>query len=110
MPGYDRSPTPRDPLLAKDPVIARLTLPLEEPPDLLQLSIFPAVEKNEVKMDDLPAGLRYWMPAEAVNQELAPQASQDIQLNLEPGLYVFNVFANWNVKGDAFYGFLVEVQ
>ena len=102
-------PTYRDPLTAKSPVTARLTLPLEEPPSQLQLSVFPAVDENEVKMDNLPAEFRFWMPAGGVNQELALQKSQDIQLELEPGLYVFYVFGAWEGKGDLSYGFLVEV-
>ena len=103
-------PTPRDPLIAESPVTARLTLPMEQPPAQLQLSVFPATDENEVKMDNLPAGFHFWMPAEGINQELKPQTSQDIQLDLEPGLYVFYVFGVWEGKGDVIYGFLFEVQ
>ena len=103
-------PTPRDPLIAESPVTARLTLPIEQLPAQLQLSVFPAVDENEVKMDNLPAEFRFWMPAEGVIQELEPQTSQDIQLEIEPGLYVFYVFGVWEGKGDVSYGFLVEVQ
>jgi hypothetical protein len=103
-------PTPQDPLIAKSPMTARLVLPLEEPPSQLQLSIFPAVDENEVRIDALPAEFRFWMPAEGQNQELALQTSQDIDLELEPGLYVFYVFGVWEDKGDVSYGFLVEVQ
>ena len=103
-------PTSRDPLIAESPVTARLTLPMEQPPAQLQLSVFPAVSENEVKMDNLPAEFRFWMPAEGISQELEQQTSQDIQLELEPGLYVFYVFGAWENKGDVSYGFLVEVQ
>jgi hypothetical protein len=103
-------PTPQDPLIAASPITARLTLPLEDPPSQLHLSVFPAADENEVKMDGLPAGFRFWMPAEGVNQELALQTSQEINLELEPGLYVFYVFSVWEDKGDVSYGFLVEVQ
>ncbi len=32
-----------------------------------------------------------------------------INLSLEPGLYVMNVFVKWEGKGDVSYGFLVKV-
>jgi len=36
--------------------------------------------------------------------------SKDIELSLDPGLYVLSVNAWWKEKGSASYGFLVKVQ
>jgi len=33
----------------------------------------------------------------------------DINLSLDPGLYILNIFVNWEEKGDVLYGFLVQV-
>ncbi|HEU0297194.1 MAG TPA: hypothetical protein VFR47_30920 [Anaerolineales bacterium] len=103
-------PTVKDPLIAASPVKARLTLPLTDLPTQLGLSIFPATEGKEVKMDGGSEEFSYWMPAEGLNRELVLQTSQEITLELVPGLYVFYVFAGWEDKGDVSYGFLVEVK
>jgi hypothetical protein len=103
-------PTTKDPLTTTSPVNARLALPLPEAPTQLQLSVFPATEGNEVKVNGGGEDFLYWMPAEGLNRELALQSSQEITLELDHGLYVFYVFAVWEEKGDVSYGFLVEVQ
>ena len=103
-------PTSKDPLIATSPVTARLTLPLADIPTQLVLSVFPASEGNEVKIDEGGEEFRYWMPAERLSRELALQTSQDMTLELDPGLYVFYIFAVWESYGDVSYGFLVEVK
>ena len=103
-------PTVRDPLLATSPLKARLILPLADSPTQLNLSVFPATEDNEVIVGGGAEEFRYWMPAEGLSRELAHETSQEITMELEPGLYVFYVFAVWEGKGDVSYGFLVEVK
>jgi len=103
-------PAPYIPLISKSPVTARLILPLADSPNQLGLSIFQATAENEVKVDAGTDKFRYWMPAEGINCELKLQTTQEITLELDSGLYVFYVFAVWGGKGDASYGFLVEVQ
>ena len=103
-------PTPREALTATSPVHARLTLPLAEAPVQVALSVFPATESNEVQVNGGGEEFQYWMPAEGLNRDLALQTSQDITLELDPGLYVFYIFAVWEGKGDVSYGFLVEVK
>lgn len=103
-------PTVKDPLVATSPVKARLTLPLADAPTQLALSVFPASEGNEVKVDGGDEAFLYWMPAEGLSRELALETSQEITLELDPGLYVIYVFAVWEEKGDVSYGFLAEVQ
>ena len=103
-------PTVSDPLISSAPVTARLILPLNDPPKQLGLSVFQATASNAVKVDAGTDKFRYWMPAEGVNRELALQTKQEIVLELDPGLYVFYVFAVWEDRGDVSYGFLVEVK
>lgn len=103
-------PTVKDPFIATSPVAARLTLPLADTPTQLVLSVFPATEANEVKVDESGEDFHYWMPAEGLTRELALQTSQELTLELDPGLYVFYVFVVWEGQGDVSYGFLVDVQ
>ena len=103
-------PTIKDPLIGTSPVKARLTLPLADAPTQLALSVFPASEGNEVKLDGGDEEFLYWMPAEGLSRELALETTQEITLELDPGLYVFYVFAVWEERGDVSYGFLVDVQ
>ena len=103
-------PTVDIPLDSTSPVIARLTLPLNDPPKQLGLSVFRATPENEVKVDTGRNGFRYWIPGEGLNQELGLQTIQDITVDLEPGLFVFYVFGVWEGKGDVSYGFLVQVK
>ena len=103
-------PTVKDPLIGTSPVKARLTLPLADAPTQLVLSVFPASEGNEVKVDGGDEEFLFWMPAEGLSRELALETSQEITVELEPGLYVYNVFVVWENYGDVSYGFLVDVQ
>ena len=103
-------PTVQNPLISTSPVTARLTLPLDDPPQRLELSVFRAAPGNEVKVEAGTNEFRYWIPGEGINQELALQTIQDITLDLESGLFVFYVFGAWTGKGDVSYGFLVQVK
>ena len=100
-------PTAPDPLKTSSPVTALLTLPLEQPPTQVSLTIFPAAD-NE--LPDTFGGYRWWSFVEGYISMLEPQTEQDIQAELEPGLYIFYVFVVWEGKGDVSYGFLVEVE
>lgn len=102
--------SPSEPIRSGSPMRAQLTIPVDEIPDHLQLSIFQAVDRNEVKLEDNPGLFRYWMPVDATTQDLPLESIQELKLDLEPGLYVFEVFVSWKLKGSASYGFLVEVQ
>jgi len=101
-------PTARDPLHSSSPVTARLSLPLAESPSQLTLSAFQVSSIHE--LSETAGGYRWWTYTEGFTSELSPQTSQEINLELEPGLYVFYVFAVWEGKGDVSYGFLVEVK
>lgn len=101
-------PTDRNPLSSSSPVTARLSLPLAESPSQLSLSAFQVSSAHE--LPDTVGGYRWWSYTEGFTSELSLQPSQEIHLELAPGLYVFYVFAVWEGKGDVSYGFLVEVQ
>jgi len=100
-------PTAQDPLRSSSPVKGRLSLPLAEVPNQLTLSAFQVTSAHE--LPETAGGYRWWTYTEGYTSELSPQTSQEINLELDPGLYVFYVFAVWEGKGDVSYGFLVEV-
>lgn len=100
--------TPKEPLLARSPFTALIRLPF--PPEELEFSIFRVTDDDELK--EAANGKRGWnIKGNALNRYRRPlEREPDINLTLPPGLYVFNVFARWEGKGDASYGFLVQVN
>jgi len=102
--------TPAKPLLTRSPFTAHLTLPLQEPPEELGFSATRVTDEDELReaVNDVRAwrfegnkGNWYKLPSER---------EPEINLSLEPGLYVLNVFVKWEEKGDVSYGFLVQVN
>jgi len=100
-------PTPQEPLIAGSPFTAHLTLPLQEPPYELRLNVFRVRDGDELNFS--ARGWRWWKVREEKLFILSLEHEQDIELSLEPGLYVLSVGAWWEEKGSASYGFLVEV-
>lgn len=102
--------TVQEPLIASSPFTANLTLPLQEPPYELRLNVFRVKDEDEFNLS--ARGGRWWniggLQGEHFNLSL--EQEQDIELSLEPGLYVLSVGAWWKEKGSASYGFLVEVR
>jgi len=101
-------PTPQEPLIAGLPFTAHLTLPVLEPPYELRLNVFQVKEEDEINFSG--RGWRWWKVREENVFNLPLENEQDIELSLDPGLYVLNVDAWWYEKGSASYGFLVEVR
>jgi len=103
--------TPRQPLLTGSPFTAHLRLPLQELPDELGFSVTQVMDKNE-SYEARNDFFRAWNFN--INEEnwrnLLSERESDINLTLPSGLYVFNVFAKWEGKGDVSYGFLVKVS
>lgn len=100
-------PTSPDPIVVESPIIARFINPLSTPPDTSTLSVTPVElqDRMSAEIDD-----KYWWPPNLADQstyQLAPPYEKE--LSLEPGLYLLNVFVQWQEFGDASYGFLVEV-
>jgi len=102
-------PTPRDPIPVEGAFTPRFINPLTTPPDTLVLSTIPVTLED--KMSTEIEGLYWWEPRgglDSIDLPLTPP--HEIDLSLEPGLYVFNIFTQWAEFGDASYGFLVEVS
>ncbi|MDX1436182.1 MAG: SH3 domain-containing protein [Anaerolineales bacterium] len=100
-------PTPQEPLEVTPPFTARISIPLPESPDTLSLDVIPVDPEDQ--MDSEVDGLRWWPPNPGTQYDLPLEAPHELALSLNPGLYVFSVFAQWQDFGDVNYGFLVEV-
>ncbi|MCX9010439.1 MAG: hypothetical protein OIN66_04870 [Candidatus Methanoperedens sp.] len=100
--------TPAEPLLTRSPFTAHLRLPLQEPPEELGFSAIRVTDDDALNeaVNDFRAW-RYGLQGMEIQVPL--ERESDINLSLEPGLYVLNVFVKWKEKGDVFYGFLVQV-
>lgn len=101
-------PTAHEPLIARSPFTAHLTLPVRELPYELRLNVFRGREEDEINFSG--RGWRWWKVREENVFNLPLENEQDIELSLDPGLYVLSIGAWWKEKGSADYGFLVEVR
>lgn len=101
--------TPAEPLLTLSPFTAHLTLPLQEPPEELGFSATRVTYDDELR--DAVNDVRAWrFEGNRGNwYKLPSEPEPDINLSLEPGLYVLNVGAKWKDIGSVTYGFLVQV-
>ncbi len=101
--------TPAEPLLTRSPFTAHLTLLLQEPPEELGFSATRVTDDDELK--EAVNDVRAWrFEGNGRNwYKLPPEREPDINLSLEPGLYVLNVGAKWKDIGSVTYGFLVQV-
>lgn len=105
---YAGIPTVSEPLPAKSPVTAHLSLSLKEPPQELQLKVVQVTNKDILETG--AGDLRFWRSSEGKYFILPLESEQDVNLSLEPGLYVLEVFPRWKEKGSVAYGFLLKVQ
>jgi hypothetical protein len=103
-------PTAQEPLIASPTFTAHLRLPLQEPPYELQLNVVRVKDEDELNFSG--RGWRWWdaRNVEEKNFTLPFEPEKDIELSLEPGLYVLSIGAWWKEMGSASYGFLVEVR
>lgn len=103
-------PTAQEPLIASSPFSANLRLPLQEPPSELQLDVIQVTEQDE--LNSSPRGWRWWNTWDLQGKRLTLplERESDMELSLEPGLYVLSIEAWWKEKGSASYGFLVKVR
>lgn len=99
--------TEKEPLLASSPFTANLRLPL--PPQELQINVFRVTADDEIKR--VPDGFRFrtWN-TEGNYSRLPLERDPDINISLEPGLYVLEASAGWKQKGEVTYSFLIDVQ
>ncbi len=111
--------TPTEPLLTGSPFTAHLHFTLQEPPEEAGLSAIRVTDDDELKV--AAYGTRAWRltPVHVQQQQvngnhikkykLPSERESEINLSLEPGLYVLNMDATWKDKGSVTYGFLVEI-
>lgn len=111
--------TPTEPLLTGSPFTAHLLFTLQEPPEEAGLSAIRVTDDDELKV--AAYGTRAWrLTPEHIEQfqingnyskkyKLPSERESEINLSLEPALYVLTVDATWKDKGSASYGFLVKV-
>ncbi|CAG0992873.1 hypothetical protein METP2_02726 [Methanosarcinales archaeon] len=105
---YEGIHTPVEPLRSSSPFAAHLSLPLNEPPQELQLKVIQVTDEDEIIRSF--ANDRAWHIKEGNYSNLTPERESDINLSLLPGLYVIEVYPRWKEKGSVTYGFLVNVQ
>lgn len=105
---YAGIPTPEEPLNASPQVTAHLSLPIKTPPQELSMQVIQVTENNSLEFRS--EGQLVWRPGEGKDFKLPLVSEQDVNLTLEPGLYVFRVLPTWKEEGSASYGFLVKVE
>ena len=107
---YFGVPTPADPLPASSSITATLQLAVQTPPTSLSLAVFAVSPETDLLPDD-PDSASWPFPGEYdLSRELRLESRTQFELALDPGLYVFSIFAVWEHLGDVNYGFLVEVR
>ena len=101
-------PTSPEPILVESPFTVWFTIPDSAPPDTMVLAITPL--EAEDRLETEVGGMYWWSPdpTDQSYKQLSPP--YEIDLDLEPGLFLLNVFAQWEKVGDVSYGFLVEVS
>lgn len=110
---YAGIPTPDEPLPAISPFTLHLSLPIKEPPQELQINVIRVTDDDKIK--SYSNGSFMWLPKGENMQQwnystLAPERESDINLSLEPGLYVLEVYPIWKEEGSVSYGFLLNVR
>ncbi|MCX9025647.1 MAG: IPT/TIG domain-containing protein [Candidatus Methanoperedens sp.] len=101
--------TLQEPLPVGSPFTAHLLLPLQDTPKVLQLSVIRVTSEDKLKGGEENAW-QLWRFQEGKRFMLPLESEQDIELSLEPGLYVLKIGAAWKEKGNLSYGFLLEVR
>ena len=100
--------TLQEPLSVGSPFTAHLLLPFQEAPEELQLNVIRVTDEDKLKGGE-EHRWQLWRFQEGERFMLPLEREQDIDLSLEPGLYVLKLGAGWKEKGNLNYGFLLEV-
>ena len=106
-------PTARDPLvLTEFPVNAQFHFEIELVPDNVTMSVMPVTSGQELVGAD--NAHRFWNPGEGWSGSLSPKSSfeypfQEAEFVNGDGLYVILISASWKDRGDASYGFLIQI-
>lgn len=100
--------TPALPITATSPVEGIIHLPIPFPPEQATLNIRPVTPADEVQAGNLNS-LRAWAPQPGTSISLPLETDPSFSTELEPGLYLVDLFSVWPDLGDASFGFLVSV-
>jgi hypothetical protein len=100
--------TPPDPIPAEATLLAQFELMLDAKPGRAQLTVFPA--SQPVLTGPEESDWLHWKSVPGAQFTLPPNNNPSIELTLEPGLYVFDMFVDWPDYGGVNYGFLVAVE
>jgi len=110
---YMGIPTSDEPLPVSSPFTVHLSLPFKEPPQELQINVIRVTDNDKIK-SRLNGSLLWQVRGENLYKgnysNLTPESESNINLSLEPGLFVLKVYPSWKEKGSVSYGFLVEVR
>lgn len=102
--------TPSEPLLTSSPFTAHLRLTLQESPKELEFSTI-RVSDDYALLNETVNDFRAWdYSLRGIKIHVPFERESDINLSLEPGLYVFELFVEWEEKGQVRYGFLVQIN
>ena len=108
-------PTVREALSAGSPFTALLRLPDEQPVTESLLYALPVTLDDQ--LDSEARGLRWWRPDHDAGERFTLPVEHEavVELSLEPGLYVLSLSARFDFprfrgRGDAAFGFLVDVR
>lgn len=100
--------TARDPLLVISPFTAHLRFSLQKPPEDAGLRVIRVTDEDELKGGTNES--RSWRFKEGNYSRLPEKRESDINLSLDPGMYVLEINARWTENGGASYGFLLKVN
>jgi hypothetical protein len=100
-------PTAHEPLRIQAPLTATFDLPLATPPQELSLHVIPVTDED--RQPDAIDDWSWWAYGPGELHPLSLTQRPTVVLELEPGLYVLDLFARWQDKGDVGYGFLLQV-
>jgi hypothetical protein len=92
------------------PILLHFQLADLAPISDLVLYVIPVTPNDELT-EVSGSEMRWWPFLETATQHLlTPAHNTEIELTLDPGLYVFNLFAIWESLGDGSFGFLIKVR
>ncbi len=101
-------PTAKDAVRVQSPVPLQFEIPVNGQPAELLLTVITAASTKEKTEPNSP--YRWWDFAEGQQHQLELSNSPSVEVQLQPGLYVLDLFARWDDGNDASYGFLVNVE
>ncbi len=100
-------PTSPQPLTASAPVKPRFVMPLDEVPTEMTLIVM-AVTADDPDPSFSDSEFRWWEYRDGESHTLTPAREAEIELDLQPGLYVLSLFVRWEGRGDVIYGWYIK--